>query len=313
MRMVTANYTSSQQAPRTAFKYEQKYQLSTTGSMFIDDFSAWFSSEFTPIGLRSDSNFYTIYPEDASLTKLLWFNGRFNLDYNLDTIFSQIVRQLILNGRAYLEIIFFKDFENVIKGINFVPINAKKRKNDLNHYTFQAIDWKNVQIEFSVESKYIVEFDLRDLGYGRNYFRRLLKKLANLDVTKASQLTFDSRAKEYFNFKEYVKITEYDLLKFTNNVHWLGRNYSNQHLSESYLLYRKIKFKILRYEFLKYILEQINCGLDRLKEEWGFTGNIGISFTLPDYNAFIKKYESGEYNASKLGDIVIQNIIPTDQ
>lgn len=53
--------------------------------------------------------------------------------------------------------------------------------------------------------------------------------------------------------------------------------------------------------------------LDRLKEEWGFKGNIGISFTLPDYNAFIKKYESGEYNASKLGDIVIQNIIPTDQ
>lgn len=130
-----------------------------------------------------------IYPEDASLTKLLWFNGRFNLDYNLDTIFSQIVRQLILNGRAYLEIIFFKDFENVIKGINFVPINAKKRKNDLNHYTFQAIDWKNVQIEFSVESKYIVEFDLRDLGYGRNYFRRLLKKLANLDVTKALKCT----------------------------------------------------------------------------------------------------------------------------
>lgn len=108
---------------------------------------------------------------------MLWFNGRFNLDYNLDTIFSQIVRQLILNGRAYLEIIFFKDFENVIKGINFVPINAKKRKNDLNHHTFQAIDWKNVQIEFSVESKYIVEFDLRDLGYGRNYFRRLLKSL----------------------------------------------------------------------------------------------------------------------------------------
>ena len=228
------------------------------------------------LGLRSDSNFYTIYPEDASLTKLLWFNGRFNLDYNLDTIFSQIVRQLILNGRAYLEIIFFKDFENVIKGINFVPINAKKRKNDLNHYTFQAIDWKNVQIEFSVESKYIVEFDLRDLGYGRNYFRRLLKKLANLDVTKASQLTFDSRL--YVYLLEYVKITEYDLLKFTNNVHWLGRNYSNQHLSESYLLYRKIKFKILRYEFLKYILEQINCGLDRLKEEWGFTGNIGIKF-----------------------------------
>ena len=313
MEMVSANYTSSQQAPRTAFTYERKHQLSMTGSMFIDDFSKWFSSEFTSIGLRNDSNFYTMYPEDASLKELMWFNGRFNVDYNLDTTFSQIMRQLILNGRAYLEIIFFKDIEGVIKGINFVPIKAKKRKISLSHYTFQATDWNNVQIEFSVESKYIVEFDLKDIGYSRNYFLRLLKKLANLDVTKASQLTLDPRAKKYFDFKEYVKITEYDLLKFTNNVYWLGRNYSNQHLSESYLLYRKIKFKILRYEFLKYILKQINCGLDHLKDEWGFTGNIGISFTLPDYNAFIKKYESGEYNASKLGDIVIHNIIPTDQ
>lgn len=97
--MVTANYTSSQQAPRTAFTYEQKYQLSTTGSMFIDDFSTWFSSEFTPIGLQNDFNFYTIYPEDASLKELMWFNGRFDLDHNLDTTFSQIIRQLILNGR----------------------------------------------------------------------------------------------------------------------------------------------------------------------------------------------------------------------
>lgn len=310
--MLTADYTSSQQAPRIAFKYEQKYQPSMAGSMFIDDFSRLFSFEFTPIGLRSDSNFYTIYPENASLKALMWFNDRFNLDHKLDETFSRIMRQLILNGRAYLEIISFKDFENVMKGIKFVPINAKKRKKFLNHYTFQAIDCKNVQIKFSVESKYIVEFDLRDLGFSRNYFRRLLKKLSNLDEIKASQLTLDSSAKKYFNFEEYVRISEYDLLKVTNNVHWVRQSYSNQHLSESYLLYRKIKFKILRYEFLKYILEQINFGLDRLKEEWGFTGNIGINFTLPDYNVFIKKYESGEYNTSKLTEIVIRNIIPTD-
>ena len=89
MEMVSANYTSSQQAPRTAFTYERKHQLSMTGSMFIDDFSKWFSSEFTSIGLRNDSNFYTMYPEDASLKELMWFNGRFNVDYNLDTTFSQ--------------------------------------------------------------------------------------------------------------------------------------------------------------------------------------------------------------------------------
>lgn len=70
-----------------------------------------------------------------------------------------------------------------------------------------------------------------------------------------------------------------------------------------------MQWKILRCKFLKYILLQINNGLNNFKTQWGFAGNISASVSLSHYEDAFEQYSKGEINASKLCDIVVENLI----
>ena len=72
------------------------------------------------------------------------------------------------------------------------------------------------------------------------------------------------------DFKKYSSTNDFNLIKLCKDIGWVGRNYSNQFLSDSYLLYRETHGKILQYDFLDYILKKINDGLTPLKEKFSF-------------------------------------------
>lgn len=275
--------------------------------MFLDDFSKSFSFAFSPIGMRN--GFYIITPENDRLKNLLQLNYYSNFDYNLDILLSKIVYYLLVNGRTYVELVSYKDQNNVVKGIEFVCIPAKCYSTRHNRYRFTAQDPKNKKIQFDIDLNRVIIFDLKDLGFHRNYFRKMINRLSEFDVTGVSELVLNPKAKRIFNFEEYQKAIEYKLLKVTQPIHWLGRNYSNQHLSESYHLYRTMQYKILRYKFLKYVLYQINMGLNNFKAEWEFSGDISISVSISHYKDAFDKYTKGEINASKLGDVIIENLV----
>lgn len=306
MRVKQHNYISSQQSPYV-LPYERRYRKSLYSHMFLDDFSGLFSSTFAPIG-KHDC-FYNITPEDDVLKRLLLFNDYSNFDYNFDTLLSRITYYLIVNGRTYVEIVSFMDQENIVKGVEFVCIPAKCHYTKGNKYRLTAQSPKNKSIQFDIDLNRLIIFDLKDLGFRRNYFRKMINHLSVFDVSNATTLMLNPEMNGIFNFEEYQKAIEYKLLKDTKSIHWLGRNYSNQHLSESYQLYRTMQWKILRCKFLKYILLQINNGLNNFKTQWGFAGNISASISLSHYKDAFEQYSKGEINALKLCGIVVENLI----
>lgn len=306
MRINQHNYISSQQSPYI-LPYERKYRESLYSRMFLEDFTGLFSSAFTPIEKRDC--FYTIIPEDDPLKKLLQFNSFGAHDYNFDTLLSRITYYLIINGKTYVEIVPFMDQENTVKGIEFVCVPAKCHYIRGNKYRLTARSPENKRIQFDIDLNRLVIFDLKNLGFRKNYFRKIINHLSVFDVTNATTLMLNPKMNGIFNFEEYQKAIEYKLLKDTKAIHWLGRNYSNQHLSESYQLNRTMQWKILRCKFLKYILLQINNGLNNFKTQWGFAGNISASVSLSHYKDAFEQYSKGEINASKLCGIVVENLI----
>lgn len=303
------DYISSQQSPYL-LPYKRKYKESLYSHMFLEDFSRWFSSEFTPVGERD--GFYNITPENDTLKELLLFSDYSYFDYSFDKLLSKVMYYLLINGRTYIEIVPFMNQESIVKGIEFVCVPAKYRGTRLDKCNFVAQSPANGIINFDIDMKRLVIFDLKDLGFHRNYFYKMANHLSLFDATNAFEFIRDPKMEEIFDFEEYQKYLEYKLLKDTGSIYWLGRNYSNQHLSKSYHFYRTIQYKVLRYKFLQYILDQINAGLDKFKSEWGFVGNISVSVSLEHYEEVFSRYSKGEINASTLNDIVIKNLIPEE-
>lgn len=306
MKIRQHDYISSQQSPYL-LPYKRRYRESLYSHMFLEDFSGWFSSGFTPVGERD--GFYNVTPENDTLKELLLFSDYSYFDYGFDKLLSEVMYYLLINGRTYIEIVSFMNQEGIVKGIEFVCVPAKYYGTKLGKCYFVAQSPENGIINFDIELKQLVIFDLKDLGFHRNYFRKMINHLSLFDATNAFEFVRDPKMEGIFDFKEFQKYMEYKLLKDTGAIHWLGRNYSNQHLSESYHLYRTIQYKVLRYRFLQYILDQINAGLDKFKSEWGFAGNISVSVSLAHYEEAFNRYSKGEINASTLGDIVIKNLM----
>ena len=311
MRIKHEGCVSSQQSPNKYFYYERKYKKSLYSHMFLEDFSGLFSTEFTSLEMRD--GFYDVTPKDDFLKKLLLFSDYRYFHYHFDRLLSDVMSSLLLNGKAYVEIVSWMDSNNVIQGINLVPVPAKYHHKSRDKILFIAQSYNNETVHFSIDQKRLVIFDLKDIGFHRNYFCKLINHLAEFDEKNTLDLIQNPNMKGIFDYTEYQKLEDYKLLKMVNPIHWLGRNYSNQHLSESYLLYRKMQYKMLRYKFLDYILHQINEGLYRFKTEWGFSGKISASISLPDYKNLFIQYNNGKINASQLCSIVIENSTPKEE
>ena len=82
--------------------------------------------------------------------------------------------------------------------------------------------------------------------------------------------------------------------------------YSNQHLSESYLLYRAAYADMLQYRFLDYMLQKLNNGFEPLRQEFGFVGRIITPLPRINYSQHLAEYHDGKINASQLGDVILK-------
>ena len=108
------------------------------------------------------------------------------------------------------------------------------------------------------------------------------------------------------NFTEHQKQLDFQFLNCTRKIFWNGRNYSNQHLSESYLLYRAAYADMLQYRFLDYMLQKLNNGFEPLRQEFGFVGRIITPLPRINYNQHLSEYHDGKINASQLRDIILK-------
>ena len=204
----------------------------------------------------------------------------------------------------YVEIVLWRDKQNVVQGMEFVPIHSVCYWVGNNTCRFSGKTYEGKKEKFSIEKQYLIIFDLKDLGFHRKYFRRLMNRLGSLGSAVTSGLINDPNLNGIYNFTEHQKRMDYELLKSTKKIFWLGRNYSNQHLSESYLLYRSAQYKSLFFRFLTYCLEQINKGIDFFSSELGYAGHIKAKYSQPDYETALTRYWKGEINVTDLNNFI---------
>ncbi|MDC4251225.1 hypothetical protein M3X99_09355 [Clostridium perfringens] len=269
------------------------------GAMFIQDFSFNFSISLRKP--RKHKKFYEIKAPDKKLEQLLNFNRVNFLEYDLDAILSSNVKDLLLYGRAYVEKVLCYDSDNNLVGISFYPFHYKNQIS-IGKKLYYRIKKHNGDIESGiVEHKNLIIFNLRDLGYSKRYFKRKIKQLEELNLSNLD-LVLDENIG--FDLSSYNKRQEYKLLKIMKGVYWNGRNYSSEYVSYPYLLYRKMKFDLIRSKFLEYLLKGYNTALKELGEKYGFSGEIVYESKVEGYDLLINDLKNGKKNCKQVSEYI---------
>lgn len=296
---------SSQRSPRVACFPMRKSVRGAYPSMFVQDLCASFSFGLAHHPLERGRDFYRVEPSDDALKDFLTFEDFMFLDHNIDELLTGAMQDLVSYGKAYLEIVFWRDAEGNVKGISFAPVKPFVVLKGRGKTLFASVLYNKKLKWYCIENKNLIELRLKDLGFSRFSIQRLLKKIKQYDITSVTDISLNPE-KTGFDFSEYIRKSEFNLLKTTKRVYWHGRNGDNQYLSESYLLYRSAKFKMLRKDFLNYMIHQINISLQYHKDEAGFGGELVIHCEDVDYMSEFKKFWAGEINISQLSKQVFR-------
>lgn len=305
MNWKNEEYISSQKSPGVYCIQAGGDVKGTNQHMFVEDFCRSPSISLDPHPFEQNRDFYHIEPHNDTLRKLLCFNKFSFLEHDLDKLLSRILHKLIFSGIAYVEIVNQRDKNGIVKGISFVPISPIVKIKGREQTLFVSVSFDKKLKIYCIGNDNLVVLRLKDLGFSRFEFRRLMRRLKKLDLTDVSDFSLDSK-KLGFDFNQYIHKTEFNLLKVTKQVYWYGRNGNNQHLSESYLLYRVAKFKMLQKSFLDYMLKKINSGLEIHKAEFGFNGKIVADCDSVDYMKEFERLWAGEINTSQLSKQVFR-------
>lgn len=307
MKRIRNDLISSRQTPRAYYHYECKHKKGMYTHMLLEDFGRSFSIELAPF--EEHDNFYGVTTVGDLLENLLQFNDYSFFRYSFDTLLNTIMHYLIINGKIYLEIVKWTDSSGKLQGIELVPLCTRKGISFGKTYFFN-VKTPDGRFGFRLNKQAVVAFSLKDIGFNRRFFLRLIRRLSRIDLLGYTDLTLNQNLEGIYSFTEHQKQMDYLLLKYTRKVFWHGRKHSNQHLSESYLLYRQAYYAMLQYKFLDYILQRINDGLEPLRKEFGFEGKITTSLPRIDYKKYLEEYYAGRINASQLGDIIFKKTIP---
>ena len=301
--MKTKNWSTSQKCPQVPCYNFRENPTSTMQHMFLEDFCHGFS--FDLAANKNDGSFYDVCPSNSFLKKLLSFQDYHFLRYDMDKLLSRIVRTLVFSGKAFIELVVTTDTEKNIVGISLIPFDpiisvpGKTR----NHFVALQKD-KRLRF-FSIQKRDCVVFRLSDLGFSRYFLRRLYKKLSRYDVLSAGDMSLSPK-KTGFDFTVWNDRREFRILQTTPKLGWYGRNQSNPHMGEAYLLYRIIKLKILRQKFLNYFLKQLNQKIEPICKDYGITGTLIAKQIQFSYDELLKKLTSGEMNYSQIGDYLFR-------
>lgn len=279
--------------------YKEKYSHNVVGDAFIREFCSGFSYSFRKDILCRD--FYYIEEEKCRLKKLLLYDLYTSFSYEVDRVLETNMKDLLLHGKAYVEVVFWFDNRNELKKISFVPFWYKKQLcfNGDVYYKIRKFDGEIIQGRILKEN--IITFRLKDLGFSKRYFQRLLKKLGKIVMPSTDLIEDESVG---FDFEEFKKRQDKKTLYLLDRIRWKGINNNNRYVSEPYLLYRNIKYQILRKEFMDYLLKGYNNKLQLLGRKYGFDGKIRYRSNLDKYESKWSDLRRGKINCEQLCDYI---------
>ena len=247
-------------------------------------------------------DFFKIISSDNDVKKLFFTNGlNYNFSYDLEQAIGNALYSLALYGKSYLIIKpnYTEKKENdenncrALSSIHINEIKGVKKKNVFYYRTF-----KNEISKLDISKESLILLDLKDLGYKRNYFTNLVRKLGRYDFTSdVNKLINDEPT---YNYEIHVDKNQKKFLKAVSDIGW---RFGTEDLSDSYILYKEIKMKIFKIKLLQYVLDKINKDLvDNYIQDKSF--KIEALIKKVDYEEIWEKYKCGELMISDLNKIV---------
>lgn len=298
MRLNKHSFPSTESMP---FFYDKNYNSydkrinSFYLNMFLDDFC---------------SNFYiNLCDNPYSSRDFFTFNGnidKFNdifcydfLTHKFNKLLSNIAKNMILYGKAYVAKEIVYDNNQNINQINYRCINCKKIRNRHKHLVYKFVNSLNNKKEQGIIDKNICLFF--DIKKAKLDEKRIINKIIKLDKYHNTTNLFKYNC---FDFNHFKNKEEAKQLLLTKKIYWSCRNSGNYYLSEPYLLYRQIYFYIMQEKLLGYLVSVFNADLRFLK----LKGTITYNSKVRNYGKLLDDLYSGKKNCQEVCDIIFKHI-----
>ena len=277
-------------------------ESSIYSNRLFEDLSSGYSYS---LGDKSDKHdFFCFNPKDCKASKLIKRNKYYS-SYDLERMIDRIAYSLVAYGKAYLFIDIeykadMKEDGSEVKTISAIQMRdvegiIRKRRSD--NIVFLLKAYNGTIKEITMSPKQFVVFDIKDVGYSRRFFGKILKKLEQCDVSSTTEMLVDKV--EGYDFSAHRKNSKMRELRALRGVGW---SFGSEDLSDSYILYKKILADELKIKFLEYILGKINHGIAACLGK--DAGSIVAEIKRKDYRQLWKDYSEGKLTGTELTNIL---------
>ncbi len=250
-------------------------------------------------------DFYNITPDDNEIVKLFRNSTHHDFSYEFGQVIDRVLYSMAAFGKAYIfinpeyiEKIDEKgNCNRIINALHIGEVKGIPKRN-----TFYYINFSKEISEFDICKGVLITFDLKDLGYKRNYFSKLVKQLGKYDITSTSLDLINNEPTYDFN----VHLNK-NRKRFLRKVREIGWNFGTDGISESHILYKEIQMRQFKLRILQYVLEKTNQALaeanitDKEFKIEALTGNI-------DNEDAWARFQNGKITVSELIKIVRKGI-----
>ncbi len=245
--------------------------------------------------------FFKIVSNDKKLEKIFCNVNHYNFSYELQQTIDRVLYSLARYGKAYLYVKpEYIEIENESGKTNkeLHSLLIREVKGILKKKSFYYKTYSDKISKFDIGEGALIIFNLKELGYRKYYFTRLVKKIGKWDATSVS---FELLGKEpLYDFNIHLKKSQKRFLRNVSNIGW---RFGTDGLSDSYILYKEIKMRLFKMKFLRYVLEKINHSLvDNFINDDSF--KIETTIKKIDYKNLWENYQEGKLTISDLNKIL---------
>lgn len=296
----------------SAEKRIKKLYLSQDENMysyrFFEDMFAHYSFD---LGERQErEEFFSFEPKGCQAELLLKANCRYGFSHETEYTISRAISHMAKCGKAYLYLQpKYEETKSETGGIDKKKIVSldlvemagyqKKGPGGKTYFYRLAFGEKVNQIE--IEPGLLVTLNIKDLGYRKNTFVRMVKKLGKYDILNSVRMSIEHVPG--YDYQARAKKDRKNLLKTTKDVGW---HFGTDGLSDSYILYRIIQRDKIKTLFLQYVVIQINNTLKAF-----FAGsNVGemvLHLKNLDYQELWENYSKGIITKTELTNILFKS------
>ena len=243
-----------------------------------------------------ENDFIYFEPAGCAIEKLLRQNTHYNLSYEIEEVLYNVIGSLLRYGKAYLylqpEYAETDDHsQKIISAVEMREILGypSKKKSDTTQFYCKSFDGDVRKTELLSDG--LIVFSLKELGYQKNFFKKVVKHLGKLDTTGLLTESIPG-----YDFSEHLKHNRFKVLRETKEIGWY---FETDGLSNSYILYRKIQQDKLKLVILNYVINKINHAIKAMLKDQD-VGEMKLRTKDYDYNQMWTDYNAGHITASEL-------------